>query len=306
MCAIFRRLAISAVLAGHLLRPAAAQDKPGPDLLDHWRRATVSVGQVVDDGGKQKYVTVGSAVIVAVDRNHACLLTAKHVVFDPGNGYLPTVMSIRLPKTEASPAVDFGVPVPLVVNGTNLWKSLSDGSDLAVVPLPSLDKYKTIHAVSINDFGADSDLFQGATVVVLGYPAILGEDYLSTPFARGGIIAWLDPEGPAERPFLIDANIFSGNSGGPVFRMRSGLDREGNISVGGGLSFIGIVSKDAQEGADVIAKEGDYVARSTQIQPITGKPIPEYAVVKNIGGIGVIEPASRAKQLVKQAFGLKP
>jgi hypothetical protein len=269
-------------------------------MLEHWRRATVSVGQVVEEGGIKRYVTIGSAVLVATDDYHACILTAKHVVFDPSHGYFPTLMYVRLPKDRPSAEVDLGVQVPLVQDGKNLWKSLPDDSDLAVVPLPDLSKYPNRHAVSLQDFGGDEDIFQGASVLVLGYPAILGEAYLTTPIARGGIIAWTDPDDRINKPFLVDANLFSGNSGGPVFRVRNGFDRHGNLNLGGGFAFIGIVSEDAQEPADVIAAAPNFAERVTKPHPITGVPVPEFAIVKNVGGIGVIEPVSKARILVRQ------
>ncbi|HDR9767059.1 TPA: hypothetical protein QDC27_001922 [Burkholderia cepacia ATCC 25416] len=115
-----------------------------PDYLDHFRRATVSVGQVVNDGGHERFATVGSAVIVAVDKSHGVLITAKHVVFDPKNGYVPSQMYIRIPHGDSASASDFGTRVPLLVNGRNLWQSLPDGSDIALVPLPDLSQYKTV------------------------------------------------------------------------------------------------------------------------------------------------------------------
>ena len=212
--------------------PATPNDTPSPsapgshDALEHWRQSTLAIGQVVDSGGKRRWVTIGSAVIVALDRQHPCIITAKHVVYDPPHGYVPTQMYVRVPQTFPSDATDFGVLVPLVENGSNIWRSLPDGSDIAAVPLPNLSKYTDVHGIAVQDFGTDEDIYQGAAVIVFGYPVILGEDYLSTPIARGGIVAWTDPNGPTDHPFLIDANVFNGNSGGPVFHSRSGFSKK--------------------------------------------------------------------------------
>jgi hypothetical protein len=67
----------------------APQPQPVPDALDHWRRATVSLGQIVDDGGT-KYTTIASGVIIALDEHHGCILTAKHAVYDTVHSYVPT------------------------------------------------------------------------------------------------------------------------------------------------------------------------------------------------------------------------
>jgi hypothetical protein len=131
---------------------AAAQTAAQQEVLEHWRRATVSLGQL-GPSGQQQYKTLGSAVIVAVDAQHGCILTAKHMVSDPSKGWAPTDIRMRLARNAASPTPDLGVRVPLRVNGKDIWDSLSDMSDLAVVPLPDLSSYTDLHAVSINDFG---------------------------------------------------------------------------------------------------------------------------------------------------------
>lgn len=49
----------------------------------------------------------------------------------------------------------------------------------------------------------------------------------------------MSPGDPTGQPFLIDAMVFPGNSGGPVFRQPTGVDRLGNMNVGGRVSFLG-------------------------------------------------------------------
>lgn len=298
-------MAIVLVMMGIFLRvsPAAPQktnppEPTRPEILEHWRLATISLGQVVHEGDADRFVTVGSALIVALDQQHGAILTAKHVVFDPARGYIPSVTYMRLPKNEPSTRPDMGILVPLIVDGKNLWQSLPDGSDIAVVPLPDLSAYKNVHAVAMSDFGQSEDIFQGASILVLGYPELLGPDYQTTPMARGGIIAWTDPDGKLEKPFVVDANLFNGNSGGPVFRIKSGFDRYGNMTIGGGYSFIGIVSKDAYEEAPVHVGE-QFIG---QIDQATGRRIPYAAQVKNIGGVGIVEPVYRVRLLLEKVW----
>jgi hypothetical protein len=304
-----RMVAISLFIWGVLIQAQQPPAAPpgidqGSDMLEHWRRATVALGQVADIGGKKKFATNGSAVIVALDNQHVCLLTAKHMFYYPPDGYFPTQISMRLPKDSPGEEDDLGVVIPLVVNGINVWKTTSQDSDLAVVALPDLSKYKNIHAVGLRDFGTADDIFQSASVIVLGYPGILGEHYQTTPIARGGMIAWTDPDDPQRKPFLVDANMFGGNSGGPVFRLRNGFDRHGNLNLGGGISFIGIISLDAKEYSDVlITDKATFVKKFTQPDAITQKPDSIFAEVKNIGGIGVVEPVAVIRELLEDAFG---
>jgi hypothetical protein len=148
------------------------------------------------------------------------------------------------------------------------------------------------------------DVFQGAQILVLGFPQVFRNPdqtnpYSTLPIARTGIVAWTDPADPLGKPFLVDANLYGGNSGGPVFRVRNGFDKYGNFNLGtGGLEFIGIVSQGPTTPAPVIAGNG-FV---TQPNPQTGVPDNEYAIVPYVGGIGVVEPASKARQLLEQVF----
>ena len=289
-----RQAAIATLLCLLAALPLRADD----DMFEHWRRATVAVGRLVPSstGSGEVFATIGSAVLVAKDPTHVCLLTAKHVFFDPAQQYIPDFIRIRLPKDSQSLEEDQGVKVDLRDGDKTIWKSLDDGSDLAVVKSIDLAKYWNIHAVSLADFGTDSDTYQGAQVLVFGYPVILGQDYLKTPYARGGIVSWIDPEGGLSKPFLIDANVFSGNSGGPVFHVRSGFQKNGSLALGGGFALIGIVVRDAVELAPVVS--GGRLTMTPD--PLNGIPQPNVAMVQNIGGIGIVEPVSKARDLVNK------
>jgi hypothetical protein len=199
------------------------------------------------------------------------------MVSDPSKGWAPTDIRMRLARNAASPTPDLGVRVHLRVNGKDIWDSLSDMSDLAVVPLPDLSSYTDLHAVSINDFGpTEDDVFQGAPILVLGYPPVIGEWPLSTPIARSGIVAWTNPTNGLGSPFLIDANVFPGNSGSPVFHIRTGLGRSGNFTIGGGFALIGILSQ---------VSEQDVTFPS---QPLLGVPSQAILALKGLYQVSLI------------------
>ncbi len=82
--------------------PPSAVHKPAPtdDPMYHLRRATVLIGRVTEINGKQTFNTIGSAVIVSTDGMHACLLTAKHVFYQPAIGYVPDQLWIRVAKDQ--------------------------------------------------------------------------------------------------------------------------------------------------------------------------------------------------------------
>jgi hypothetical protein len=203
-------------------------------------------------------------------------------------------------------------PIPLILfdnQGRNVWVALPD-NDLAVIPLPFAQLAgKPISAVEVGDFVSNpDDVFQGAQVMVLGYPQVFNNPdrtnpYSTSPIARAGVIAWTDPSDALGKPFLVDANLYGGNSGGPVFRVKSGFDKFGSFNVGGPrLEFIGIVSRGPITVAPVITENGIV----TQPNPQTGVPENEYAAVPYVGGIGVVEPASKALALLKTVFPATP
>ncbi len=273
----------------------AAESVKDADVLHSFRRSTVSIGLHKEEGGVEHFVTMGSAVVVSLDGGHTCLLTAKHVFSIPEKGYMPTTVFVRLPKDQPQTEEDLGMPLSLYdAQGKPLWRG-AVGADLAVAPLPALAIIaKDLHSISIVNFGGAEDIFQGAPIVVLGYPELLGPDYQTTPIARNGIVAWTNPEGPLDHRFLVDANVFNGNSGGPVFHIPNGMNRKGQIGNGGPINLIGIVVEDAAEEAAVHA--GPNPLSATDVQ--TGNVTPFTAKVLNIGGIGVVEPVSKAKTLV--------
>src|SRR5207237_8206933 len=84
---------------------------------------------------------------------------------------------------------------------------------------------------------------EAAQVLVLGYPAAVANDFGRRALLRQGIVAWVSPENPAGKPFLIDANIFPGNSGGPVLLLPTGIDPAGHVLPGGAVKFLGLVSQ---------------------------------------------------------------
>lgn len=276
---------------------ASAAIRQVPDYLDHARRSTVSLGQLVNDGGKDGFSTFCSGVLITQDGRRAVLITAKHCVFDPSSGSRPTQMQVRIPQGDTASSSGAGITFPLVKDGKNLWMSLPDGSDLAAVPIPAGIPNGT-HAIPLSLFGGDESLYQGGQVVVLGYPATFGNYYLTTPLARSGIVAWTDPAKGIEGRFLIDANIMHGNSGGPVFHTNSGLTRQGGITLNGSAPFIGIVVANGSESTAVQLKG----VAQTAIDTATGEISPYYVTLQNIGGLGVVEPATKVRELALKYF----
>jgi hypothetical protein len=260
----------------------------------------MSLGELVEKKGRIEFHTLGSGiVIVSPDLKSACLLTARHMFVDPSKGYKPDHLSLRVPPPAGQGGGGLGVVLQLVRDGKQLWFSPPDDADLAAIPVPKMGVDHILHAIPVTDIGGGEDLYQGASVLVLGYPALVSEGFLETPLARGGIVAWDNPVAPTRNPFLVDANLYPGNSGGPVFHVQNGMSRSGGFVVGGRVTLIGIVSQGAILSAGVFAN-GQPV---TAVDPVTGKSNPEQAQVVGIGGLGIIEPIARAEGILKKCLG---
>ncbi len=262
--------------------------------LDHWRLSTLSFGTVEKDQNRRDFFKViGTGVVVATDPQTAYIVTAKHVFDDPQKQWHPRELRLRFAWQERHSVYDnLGVTLSLFdASQKQLW-SAADGQDIAAIrlDLSKLDLEGGVqpHAVFTSDIASEGDMFEGANVVVLGFPGIVGNEYLVRAITRAGIIAWLNPDDPYGRPFLIDANIYPGNSGGPVIRVPTGTDKFGSFSIGGKPTLLGIVSQAPGVNQDITL---NVPGSLSPLQLKQNLPL---------GGTGVIEPALKIPDLLKK------
>lgn len=92
---------------------------------------------------------------------------------------------------------------------------------------------------ALQDFGAVED------IVFVGYPKGLHDSTNLLPIVRRGITAsplWNDYEGRGV--FLIDAEVFPGSSGSPVFVLNEGAyATPQGLSIGSRLVFVGMITR---------------------------------------------------------------
>jgi hypothetical protein len=280
--------------------PVVPPPKPQQAWTEHYRKATVSFGVIQTIGGRETFQVIGTGVVVAPDNHHPYFVTAKHVFFEPVQGWHPAQLRVRFSVQEKkSFSEELGVPLVLTdPTGKNRWSALDDGSDIAAIPVQQAFAGLLTDAVGYADFASNDEVFDGATVFVFGFPgdssALIGPNGLVRAVTRSGIIAWTDPNGALENPLLLDSNILPGNSGGPAFKVPSGLDKFGGFAIGGRVAFLGVVTEDLQGYYTV---QGD--GRILQMQyPDLPHPSIEQVKVVGIGGMGKVEPASKIKKLI--------
>lgn len=271
-------------------------------LIEEWQKSTVSLGNIelikikTNEGKEIKrviYKVQGTGVIFYVKKGNEVvpvLITAKHVIENLDK------INVRFSWFDDKPVDEyFGINMTLKDNGKLKWFSLPDKSiDLAGIPLNFLQesdvKTNTLKVQPYNQIATDNDVFEGASIYTLGYPAAVGIDYWTRALVRHGIISWVSKKSKDDK-ILIDCDIFPGNSGGPVFSVPIGLGNSGDVGIGGEVKFMGIVTQRRFSEQQVID--------SRIGQPILIDTLGTQLLSLESIGIGVIEPAIRVRRLLQ-------
>lgn len=141
------------------------------------------------------------------------------------------------------------------IDGTQFKLFVKAGSDLVILPIaPIINQfqtvgkqifYRTIAPNMVPEKKVIDELGAIEEVTFIGYPSGIYDHKNSAPLVRKGITSsplWNDFKG--ERCFLIDAGVFPGSSGSPVFIYNQGsYATNDGITIGTRLLFIGIISE---------------------------------------------------------------
>jgi hypothetical protein len=217
------------------------------------------------------------APILALNGLVHFLVTNKHVLEGA------TELSLQF-VSEKDGQPDFGKPavVGLFPFHHSQWFGHPEPEiDVAVLPLgPALDGlvkaghrpfFRALPESLVPNPAAIAELDAIERVTFIGYPAGRYDSVNLTPIARQGFTATpiaLDNEGLPQ--FIIDAAVFPGSSGSPVFLFDRGMvvDRKGNVIMGGGrlylLGVLAAVHRDEIE-ADIENAADKLVARFDQL-----------------------------------------
>jgi S1-C subfamily serine protease len=149
------------------------------------------------------------------------LVTNKHVLINQSKIF------VRINPTAAGPARQFDADLINPASGDRLWTGHdSPDVDVAVVPM----NYKLLQdqQMDVSFFASDSHSLdvqamtssgfsEGDSVFALGFPMGLVGDERNTVIVRSGVLARIrDTFVKPHFPFMVDATVFPGNSGGPV------------------------------------------------------------------------------------------
>lgn len=138
------------------------------------------------------------------------------------------------------------------------------------------------------------ELFAIEDVVFVGYPNSMWDEVNHLPIVRTGTTAsLLTMDFNGQPKFLIDASVFPGSSGSPVFTLNetSYGNRQGGFVVGSRVLFLGVISS--------VYLRNDMADIEIIPVPTTNKPV---ALVKQMIDLGVVEKAITVVETVKLCY----
>lgn len=205
------------------------------------------------------------------DASYPFIVTNKHVVSGMSAGSLTF-----LKRDGQSPLIGQGFPVE-IANWSAAWFGHPDPEvDIAIHPFGPLEaevKQKTgvdlFYRHVATDMIPTAEQLQGIDaieqVTFIGYPNGIWDSKNLLPVARRGTTATpLQVDFENTPRFLVDASVFGGSSGSPVFILNQGMytDKTGGTTLGSRLYFVGVVAA---------------VFYRTQLNEIIAVPIPTHA-----------------------------
>ncbi len=184
------------------------------------------------------------------DKEYPFVVTNKHVVAESIKGGITFIRgAMNKPILGASFRVDFD-------SFKSHWHGHPDvETDITVIPLVPLIEfmktqgvevfYRTVGTDHVPTYEQQNELDAIEEVIFVGYPNGIWDSKNFTPIVRKGITATpigMDYEG--KKKFLIDASVFGGSSGSPVFVYQSGTyaTKNGPVKVGTKFFFVGVVA----------------------------------------------------------------
>jgi hypothetical protein len=225
------------------------------------------------------------------------LVTCKHVIEKTKNGRI-----FFIKKENDEPVL--GKSVNIYFNDFESQWIVHKKEDLAILPLAKILNelninqgfdpfYKSIPLESLTDSKKEWEFDSLEEIIFIGYPIGLYDSKNLLPISRRGTTAtpfFIDYEG--EKKFLIDASVFPGSSGSPVFIYNKGIyiDRDNVLNIGNNrVYFAGILS-------GVYKINDKYEIKSISI-PSNSKSKIIYSQLINLG---IVIKSSLIKEFIEQ------
>jgi len=201
---------------------------------------------------------------------------------------------------------ELGSQIPLEIKDfENIWY-FSAEEDLAITPLAPLQsmaqelfgKQISHYSVPESHIPSDKDVsgFNAIEdVIFIGYPNGVWDEANCIPVIRKGITSspiYIDFEN--ERRFLIDASVFGGSSGSPVFIYKNGVVTVGrSVETREVAFFVGVVSE--------VFYKTEYASLSSAPIPVKHKQ-KQTVEMQEMIDLGIVIKSSEVQKLVKEVI----
>jgi hypothetical protein len=211
---------------------------------------TVRVDTIANNGGAGS----GTAFFFSYKRgemNYPFVVTNKHVVMGMREGALSF-----LQRKDQAPHLGQGFRLA-ITDWQQAWFGHPDPEiDIAICPFAPLEAHvKAQHGLDLFYRYVSGDMIPTAElaakldalepVTFIGYPNGVWDSKNLLPVARRGMTASPISVDFEDTPrFLIDASVFGGSSGSPVFLLSQGMytDKTGGTIIGSRLLFVGVIA----------------------------------------------------------------
>ena len=198
-------------------------------------RSVVAIGTEVSDIPETQWIgtgfVYGAGSTTSVDKTKPFLVTNVHVIAEE------ELIVLKMNRESGFPAVEFEVNLQEVQDQLTCHPA---GLDLVVLPLDaeklSKDMVATYAIQEIESLSLERakeiQVAEGDGIFTIGFPlGLVGYEEQNFPIVKQGCVAriqdWLSGD---SNHILVDANIFPGNSGGPIFLQPSSIAVEGTES----------------------------------------------------------------------------
>lgn len=217
--------------------------------------------------------------------NQLFLVTNRHVVFDESRGGLATKIKVKLIKAGADGSANLGEFTFIHSEdfGQKNWYGHPNPEiDIAIIPFGSWVEelvklgqrpfFRTISPEMVYETGTKPELDSLEEITFIGYPNGLFDLKHHLPIVRRGITATsIDIDFNGMPHFIIDAGVYPGSSGSPVFILNQGWikDRQGNLSMGSRVVLVGVISRTYHR-TSIAEVRDSSTALSASVQEIIG------------------------------------
>jgi hypothetical protein len=250
--------------------------------------------------------SIGTGFLILSDFNASgkqiFLVTNKHVVTETdkdgkfkSNWLCGKITFLRAKGDEP----DLGNSFPVVVNdgfSDRFFMHPDDKVDLAISNISSIIDYTAatqqnifIRAIPLEMIPEKHNFDAIEDIIFVGYPNGIWDNKNFIPVTRRGSTATpFNIDYCGKKKFLIDAHVFPGSSGSPVFIKESNL-KNGALTFGSNkYHLVGIISE-----GHTINSKGELIQ---EIVPTNIKIAP---ILKQMMGLGVCEKAKQLKKLIE-------